>query len=149
MNKPRKKISIVAACYNESANIRPFYKRVIESIKDDYELEIIYVDNDSQDNSMEIYRKLAAEDSRVKVIFMSRNFGTPQTSYFAGLEYSTGEAAVLIDGDLQDPPEIIPKLVAKWEDGYGVVYGIRKKRQGRISMRLAYKLFYRVFKKLA
>lgn len=149
MNKSRKKVSVVTACYNESANIQPLYERITKILKDSYELEIIYVDNDSWDNSPEIYKKLAAQDSRVKVIFMSRNFGTPQTSYFAGLEYSTGDAIVLIDGDLQDPPEIIPKLLAKWEEGYDVVYGIRKKRQGRFSMRLAYKLFYRVFKKLA
>lgn len=149
MNKSGKKISIVSACYNESANIQSLYERITKTINDSYELEIIYVDNDSQDNSAEIYRKLADEDSRVKVIFMSRNFGTPQTSYFAGLEYSSGDAVVLIDGDLQDPPEIIPKLIAKWEEGYDVVYGIRKKRKGRIYMQLAYKLFYRAFKKLA
>lgn len=149
MNQPRKKISVVTACYNESANIRPLYERITKILKDGYELEIIYVDNDSQDNSTEIYRKLAAEDKRVKVIFMSRNFGTPQTSYFAGLEYSSGDAVILIDGDLQDPPEVIPQLLSKWAEGYDVVYGIRKKRRGRLSMRLAYKLFYRVFKKLA
>ncbi len=149
-NGARKKLSIVIACYNESANILPMYERLNKVfINSKYDLEIIYVDNNSADSSAEKFKELASKDKRVKVIFMSRNFGGPQTSYFAGLNYASGDGMVLIDGDLQDPPELIPELIKKWEEGYDVVYGIRKKRKGNIFKRILYKLFYRVFKKLA
>ena len=150
MANGKRKISTISACYNEARNIMPLYERLIKALGNfSYELEIIFVDNSSTDNSEEIFRGLAEKDKRVKVLFMSRNFGGPQTSYFAGLQYCSGDAAILLDGDLQDPPEVIPELIKKWEEGYDVVYGIRAKRKAKILKRLFYKLFYRVFKKLA
>lgn len=146
----RKKLSIISACYNEKENIPPLYERLLKVLENlDYDFEIIYVDNASTDDSEEVYRQLCQKDKRVRAILMSRNFGGPQPSYFAGLEFCSGDAAILIDGDLQDPPELIPELIKKWKEGYDVVYGIRKKRQENIIKVLAYKLFYLIFRKLA
>lgn len=145
-----KKVSIIVACYNEEANILPMHDRLVKALEPTgYQFEIIYVDNSSADNSLKVYEDLCSQDKRVKVILMSRNFGLPQPSYFAGLKYCTGNAAVLIDGDIQDPPELIPEFIKKWEEGFDVVYGIRKKRRAPLIKRIGYKLFYRLFRKLA
>lgn len=144
------KLSIIAACYNEADNVNPMHERVIAALQaSGLEPELIYVDNCSTDGSLSKYRELCARDVRVRVIRMSRNFSSSQPSFLAGLEYAHGDAAVLLDGDLQDPPEVIPQLVAKWREGYEVVYGIRTRRRGSLIRRAAYKIFYRLFKKLA
>ena len=146
----QKKISVVAPCYKESANIRALYgrvKAVLEANTADW--EIIFVDTASPDNSEEIFRVLAAEDRRVKVIFFSRNFGHSQYGYAAGTDYASGDAVVWIDGDLQDPPELISEFIKKWGEGYDVVYGVRERRKGNALLRGAYKLFYRLFKKMS
>lgn len=150
MVSDKKKLSILIACYNEEHNIEQIYERLTKALHSQpYALEIIYIDNNSSDDSEKVFRALADRDSRVKVLFMSRNFGGPQSSYFAGLQHAAGDGIVLLDGDLQDPPEIIPELIQKWEEGYDVVYGVRTRRKGSIMRRIAYKLFYRLFKKLA
>lgn len=146
-----KRISVIITCYNEKDNIEVLYKRlnnVFEKLP--YAHEYIFVDNDSPDGSKEIFTKLASKDKNVKVIFMSRNFGSPQPSFLAGLSFAKGDAAILLHGDIQDPPELIPDFINKWEKGYGVVYGIRVKRKGYgILMNLLYKSFYYVLTKLA
>lgn len=145
-----KKISIIAACYNESGNIEKMYQRVKAVFsKLDYGFELIYVDNASTDNSKEIYEKIVQVDERVKVLLMSRNFGSSQPSFFAGIKQSSGDAVVLIDGDLQDPPELIPEFLKKYEKGYDVVYGVRIKRMGGILRRIGFKCFYRIFRWLS
>ncbi|MCF7800265.1 glycosyltransferase family 2 protein [Candidatus Babeliales bacterium] len=145
-----KKISIVVACYNESENILALYQRVKNVFKDlNYNFEIIYVDNASIDNSEKIFENLAQADSRIKVIFMSRNFGSSQPSLLAGLRRAIGDSVVFLDGDLQDPPELILDFVEKWEQHYDVVYAVRKKRKGSILRRIGYKIFYRIFKWLS
>ncbi len=147
---PPPTLSIIAVCYNEQDNIRPLYERVIAALTPlGLEPEIIYVDNCSTDGSLAVYRELCGRDPHVKVIRMSRNFATSQTSFLAGLQHCRGAAAVLMDGDLQDPPEVIPQLVAKWREGFEVVYGVRTRRRGSLARRAAYKLFYRLFRKLA
>ena len=141
-----KKISVVIACYNEEKNIIPMYDRlvpVLHSITPSY--EIIYVDNNSSDGSEKIYDELAKKDSKVSVIFMSRDFGSPDTSFSAGSEYAGGDAVVWIDGDIEDPPEMIVDFVKKWLEGYNVVYGIRIKRKAGLVLRIGAKIFYRLF----
>lgn len=144
-----KKISIIVVCYNDAGSVREMYRRVNEVMKEvspDY--EIIYVNDRSPDNALEILREIAAQDKRLIVISHSRNFGG-QAAYTSGMRYCTGQAAILLDGDLQDPPELFPEFVKKWLEGYDIVYGVREKRKGRLLRRMAYKIFYRVFKKLS
>ena len=147
----RKMISIIIPCYNEEENIIPMYERIIKVFKKiKYNAEIIFIDNDSTDDSKKIFEKLAKKDKKVTVIIMSRNFGSPQPSFIAGLDNMRGEAAVLLHGDIQDPPEMIPQFVKKWEEGYDVVYGIRPKRKGyNFLYNLFYRGFYYILQKLA
>lgn len=145
-----KKISVVAACYNESGNIQNMYQRVKKLFEHgSYDFELIYVDNASIDNSREFYEEIVNSDVRVKALLMSRNFGSSQPSFFAGIRQASGDAVVLIDGDLQDPPELIPEFIKKYEEGYDVVYGVRVKRHGSILRRIGYTCFYRVFRWLS
>lgn len=146
-----KKISVIITCFNEEENIVPLYNRIINVFKKtSYRYEIIYVDNDSADKSLQIFKNLAKKDKAVKVIIMSRNFGSPQPSFIAGLEHSTGDAIVLLHGDIQDPPELIPKFIKYWEKGYDVVYGIRTDRKGSgLLYNFLYKAFYHVLRKLS
>lgn len=147
----QKKISVVIACYNESANIIPMHNRltdVLRKITSSY--EIIFVDNASIDGSEEIFRELAKKDKKISVLFMSRNFGTSQPSFTAGSEYASGDAVIWIEGDLQDPPELIEEFVEKWLDGFDVIYGVKIKRGERsIIKRFGYRFFYHLFRKLS
>lgn len=145
-----KKISVIVPCRNEEANILPLYERLVSVLsKITTDWEIIYTDNGSTDNSGKIFRDLAQKDSRVSVIFFSRNFGTSDHGYTAGSEQALGDAIIWIDGDIQDPPELIEEFVKKWQEGYEVIYGIRKKREGSFPKRLGYKFFYKIFCKLS
>jgi len=142
-----KTISIVVPCYNEAQNITELHSRIKKVFAQlPYTYELLFIDNASIDNSHQIYKKLIANDQNVKVLCMSRNFGTSQTSFFAGLNYASGEATVLIEADLQDPPELIPELISQWENGFDVVYAIRKKRRGTPIRKIFYKLFYLIFR---
>lgn len=144
-----KKISIIVICYRDAGCIREMHKRVtgvMEKITANYEL--IYVNDASPDNAMEILRELSSKDKRLVVFSHSRNFGG-QAAYTTGLEYCTGDAAILLDGDIQDPPELFPDLVKKWLEGYDVVYGDRVSRKGSKLWNFFYKSFYRLFQKLA
>jgi glycosyltransferase involved in cell wall biosynthesis len=146
----KKIISIIAACYNESGNLENLYKRVKKTFEPlTYDFELIYVDNRSTDSSLMIYHSLIALDPRIKVIIMSRNFGESQPSFLAGLHHASGDAIVMMDGDIQDPPEIIPTFIPLWEEGYDVVYGIRERRKGNLIRRFFYFCFYRIFKWLS
>jgi len=147
MNSPT--ISIIAPVYNEAAILPELYKRVkaaLEPLQDSWEL--IVIDDGSEDGSRELIRKLAREDSKVKPVIFARNFGH-QIAVTAGLDYSRGEAVVIIDSDLQDPPEVIPELVEKWREGYEVVYAYRTEREGESWFKLTTaKLFYRIIYKI-
>lgn len=126
-----KRISIIVPAYNEEENIRPLYDRVLPVLKGlgpDYDYEFIFVDDHSQDNTPAELEKLAAEDSRVRVFRFSRNFGFQQAVY-TGFIKATGDAAIELDCDLQDPPELIPAFIEKWNEGYHVVYGKRVVRK--------------------
>lgn len=149
VNMIEKRISVIVPCYNEQDNIMNMYKRLkstLEKITTQY--EIIYINNGSYDNSEDIFQDLAARDKRVTVITLSRNFGS-QNAYTCGMEYASGDCVVCIDGDIQDPPELIEEMVKRWQDGFQIVYGSRQKRKGSIIRRICYKIFYRLFQKLS
>mgnify|MGYP000294820439 CR=1 FL=1 len=137
--------SIVAPVYNESGNLNDFYTRVADTMNSLNEAwELVLVNDGSKDNSLDIMRELAKNDSHVKYINFARNFGH-QTAVTAGIDYATGKAVVLIDSDLQDPPEVIADLIAEWKNGYEVVYAVREERQGESWFKLATaNLFYRI-----
>lgn len=146
-----KTISLIIPTYNEEANIGEMYTRirtVFRKLK--YEYEMIFIDNCSTDASEKILSDLAKKDKKVKVLLMSRNFGSPQPSFIAGLTYAKGDAAILLHGDIQDPPELIPQFIASWEKGYDVVYGVREIRKGYSwLMNFFYRSFYYLLNKLA
>ena len=142
-------ISIVVPLYNEEKNIRLMHDRLVSSIlKITSNFEIIYVNDGSNDNSFLELVKLSNEDERVKYINFSRNFGH-QIAVTAGLDYSKGAAVVIIDGDLQDPPEVIPEMYALYKEGFEVVYGQRLIRKGESFLKkITAKYFYRILKKI-
>lgn len=139
-----KKISIVIPAYNEQENIESVYRELIISSGEwaDYDFEMIFVDDCSMDDSYHLMQQLAEKDNRVKIVKLSRNFGY-QRAIFTGYSMASGDAAVQIDCDLQDPPALIKDFIKKWEQGYEVVYGIRQSRQESRMMSFGRKLFYR------
>jgi glycosyltransferase involved in cell wall biosynthesis len=143
------RISAVIPCYREAESIPVMHERltkVFQEMEVDY--EIIFVDSGSPDHTPEVLAELAARDRRVTVVRHTRAFGS-QSAYSSGMRLATGDAVVLMDGDLQDPPELIPTLVARWREGYEVVYGERIAREGPALMNATRKAFYRVFQRLA
>lgn len=141
----RKLISIMTPCYNEEGNLPNLYARVTKVIDGmtDYDFEWVIIDNDSQDSSRQILRELAEKDSRLKVIFNLRNFGPGRSSAY-GLYQTSGDASICVAGDLQDPPELIPRFVQTWEAGNDVVLG-RIKASEESSRAFATRgLFYRI-----
>jgi dolichol-phosphate mannosyltransferase len=144
-------LSIVVPCYNEEAVLPELHRRLVSVLEQvaDIGFEIIYADDGSSDDTSEILRKLQSSDPRVRVVSLSRNFGH-QIAVTAGLEHASGEAAVIIDADLQDPPEVIPEMIERWCDGYQVVYGLRARRAGETTFkRWTAKAFYRLINRLS
>jgi polyisoprenyl-phosphate glycosyltransferase len=149
MSEARRKLSAVIACYRDAPAVPIMYERltaVFKKIGMDY--EIIFVNDNSPDNADEVLAALAEKDRKVVVITHTRNFGS-QNAFTSGMQLATGDAVVLLDGDLQDPPELIEKFHQKWCEGYEVVYGVRVKRQAPWMMQIAYKAFYRIFHALS
>jgi len=143
------KISAVIACYNDQKAIPEMYERLLLIFKKiECEYEIFFVNDGSPDNSSEIIEEICKKDSNVTGIIHSRNFSS-QNAFTSGMKKSTGDAVILLDGDLQDPPEIIEKFVEKWKKGYEVVYGIRTKREANFFLKFSYKFFYRLFNKIS
>ena len=143
-------ISVVAPVFNEAETVPFFYERmtaVLEGIGRPYEL--ILVDDGSRDASLAAMVEIQGRDPRVKVLSLSRNFGH-QVAITAGMDYAAGDAVVVIDSDLQDPPEVIPDLVQKWDEGFEVVYAVRAVRHGETAFKLlTAKLFYRMLSRIA
>jgi dolichol-phosphate mannosyltransferase len=145
----RPTFSIIAPIYNESASLPELYRRVretMDAVGDSWEL--VLVDDGSQDNSRELMNQYSQQDERVRPVVFARNFGH-QIAVTAGLDYSRGQAVIIIDSDLQDPPEVIPELIAKWREGYEVVYAVRTEREGESWFKLVtatffYRLIYRI-----
>ncbi len=146
-----KKISVVIPMYYEEEVAQECYSKmtqVLLNIKD-YDYEIICVNDGSKDKTLPILEKIAEEDKKVKVISFARNFGH-QCAVTAGLKYVTGDAIVIIDADLQDPPELIPEMLKLWEEGNEVIYGKRKTREGESKFKLlTAKMFYNTLNALS
>lgn len=141
----RRSVSAIIACYKDGQAIPIMYRRLKETFqKLNVDHEIIFVNDCSPDDSEEIIRSLSQDDPRVLGISHSRNFGS-QAAFMSGLRAASKNACVLLDGDLQDPPELIEQFVSKWREGFDVVYGRRVKRDATLFMQFAYKAFYRVF----
>jgi polyisoprenyl-phosphate glycosyltransferase len=144
-----KKISAVIACYKDEQAIPYMHERLAKIfLKMGVEYEIIFVNDGSPDNTETILQGLVSKDLHVVAVNHSRNFSS-QMAFTSGMDIATGDAVVLLDGDLQDPPELIEAFYKKWMEGYDVVYGVRAKREAPILMQFAYKLFYRIFHKLS
>ncbi len=143
------KISIVVPVYNEEEVLLELYRRISQIMGQlDDPWELILVDDGSVDRSAEIMRELYERDPRVKGLSFSRNFGF-QEAVTAGLAYASGDAVILTDADLQDPPEVIPAFIAKWREGYEVVYGVRIHREGETWFKkLTAKVFYRTIHRI-
>lgn len=143
MEHPR--ISVVAPVFNEEETLPEFYRRVqavMDGLGEPWEL--VLVDDGSSDGSFRIAQELHKQDPHVRVVRFARNFGH-QIAITAGLDYARGDAVVTIDSDLQDPPEVIPDLIARWQEGYHVVYGVRSEREGESWFKLfTARLFYRL-----
>lgn len=138
-------VSILAPVFNEEPVLPELYNRVRSVMDDaDYSWELILVNDGSRDRSAHVIERLHEQDARVKGISFSRNFGF-QVAVTAGLDHARGQAVILADADLQDPPEVFPRMIDKWQEGYDVVYGIRTSREGETWFKLwTAKLFYRL-----
>jgi polyisoprenyl-phosphate glycosyltransferase len=145
----KKKLSAVIACYKDAQAIPVMYQRLTKTFKKigvDY--EIIFVNDGSPDNSEEVIDRLVAKDSHVVGVHHSRNFSS-QMAFTSGMDIATGDGVIFLDGDLQDPPEMIEQFFKKWREGYDVVYGVRVNREAPAMMNFFYKLFYRIFHALS
>ena len=146
---PMKRVSLVFPVYNEEDVLPMLYERVRHLLGQlPYETEVILVNDGSRDRSLEMMIHYHQEDPRFKVIDFSRNFGH-QIAITAGIDAATGDAVILMDADLQDPPELLPQFLQKWEEGFQVVYAVRKKRKEHFLKRIAYFTFYRLLQKIS
>lgn len=146
-----KTISVTIPCWSEEKSIRQMYDRLMTVFHEQlpqYDYEIIFVDDYSPDNTRSEIRKLCAEDKHVKAVFNARNFGFSR-NVFASLLYGTGDATFMLFGDLQDPPELLPQMVAEWENGKKVIIGQRTKGNENRLMYAMRKLYYKIMEKLA
>ncbi len=144
-----KTYSIVIPVYNEQETIPTLFERV-RAVIDGFDgvAEVILVDDGSADDSWRLLSELHERDPRFKALSLSRNFGH-QVAVTAGLDHARGDAVMVLDGDLQDPPEVLPALIQRWKEGYDVVYAVRTKRKENFLKRAAYALFYRILKRLS
>lgn len=148
MDRTLRLLSVVAPVYDEDALVEAFHARVCGALEG-IPFELILVDDGSSDRTPELLRALAARDKRVRVIRLSRNFGH-QTALTAGLDHARGDAVAMLDADLQDPPELIPRMLEHWRAGTDVVYAVRRRREGETRFKLASaRWFYRLFSVLA
>lgn len=139
-------ISIVIPCYNEEESIAETYRRLgsLAENRPDDRFEFVYVDDGSRDRTLELLRNFAILDDRVRVVSFARNFGH-QLAVTAGIDHASGDAVVLIDADLQDPPEVVEEMIDRWKEGYEVVYGVRTDRPGESRFKLlTAHAFYRI-----
>ncbi|ALO14603.1 hypothetical protein L21SP5_00936 [Salinivirga cyanobacteriivorans] len=145
----KKLVSVIIPAYNEEAVIVDMVNEVTDALKDiEEEIEVVCVNDGSTDKTLDILREMAAKDSRIRVIDLSRNFGH-QIAVTAGVDHCKGDCAVIIDADLQDPPGLIPVMIEKWKENYHVVYAKRAKRKGESWFKLwSANIFYRLLKKI-
>jgi polyisoprenyl-phosphate glycosyltransferase len=143
-------ISIVVACFDEEKAVRPLHEELVSAFagRADLRCEFVLVDDGSRDRTPEVLSELAARDGRVAVVTLSRNFGQ-QAAFSAGLQQARGDAVILCDADLQDPPEAMLRMIEHWRNGAEVVYGVRAQRKESGFMRAAYYGFYRLLRSLS
>lgn len=137
-------LSIVTPCYNESENVEELYRRVTAAIADlkKYQFEFIFIDNASQDDTVEKLKRLAAQDRRVKIIVNTRNFGHIRSPYY-GIIQSTGKATIYLASDLQDPPELIPQFIGHWEKGFKLVMATKPVSKSHVVLHALRRTYYR------
>lgn len=147
-----KTITILTPMYNEQENIHQFYKQINEVIKglmDTYQFEFLFINDGSSDNSLLEVKNLSKEDTRVNYVDLSRNYGK-EIAMLAGMDYATGDAVIIMDSDLQHPPEVIPKMIKEWENGYQDVYGKRVTRHGESFLKKKMSnLYYKILGSLS
>ena len=146
-----KKISIIVPAYNEEESLPFLYERLTNLIQtiENYEFEILFINDGSKDKTLEIIKEIRQKDNRFCYVNLSRNFGK-EVAMMAGLDYAKGDAVIFIDADLQDPPELIPELIKYWEEGYDDVYAKRKSRNGETFLKkFTSKMYYKVLQKLS
>lgn len=146
-----KTISIVVPTYNEELNIQNVYERVCELFEKElknYEMELLFIDNASHDSTRRLIEALTQKDKRVQAIFNATNFGFSKSSFY-GLSQAEGDAAVLMYADMQDPPEVIPKMVEEWEKGHRIVVGIKSKSRESKVMYFVRSVYYKLLTKIS
>ena len=151
MAAERNLVSLVVPCFNEEEVIEETYSRLVALAESQstYAFEFLFVDDGSRDNTPQLLHRIVAADPRAQALFFSRNFGH-QLAVTAGIDEARGDAVVLLDADLQDPPEVVAEMLAKWRDGWQVVYGVRAEREGESYFKLlTAHLFYRVLNYLS
>lgn len=142
-------VSVVIPIYNEEENIPILYERLTQVLSHvDLDYEIVFVDDGSTDHSVSMLYQITETDPRLILVELARNFGH-QVAISAGLEFARGKGVIIMDADLQDPPEVLPGFIAKWQEGYDVVFAIREERKESWIKKAAYKYFYRILKKIA
>ena len=146
-----KKISILIPCYNEEENVVPISKAIVEELTknlSDYDYEIVFIDNDSKDNTRPLLREICKGNSKIKAIFNAKNFGQFNSPYY-GMMQTTGDCTILMCCDFQDPIEMIPQIVAEWEKGAKIVSCIKTKSKENPIMRFMRTIYYRIIKKMS
>ena len=144
-----KTVTILIPAYNEQAVLAPLYKRLTALANNNkkYNFEFLFINDGSTDNTLSIIKNYAKTDTRISYVNLSRNFGK-EPAMLAGFDYTTGDATVIIDADLQDPPELIPKMISYWEDGYDDVYAKRRSREGESWFKKkSSSIFYKLLQK--
>jgi dolichol-phosphate mannosyltransferase len=145
---PAPELSVVLPVHDEAANLPELHRRLTAALDGTIDYEVVFVDDGSRDDSAAIIAGLAGDDPRVRLVRFSRNFGH-QAALTAGLDHARGAAVVLMDSDLQDPPELIAEMLRAWRDGADVVYAVRRERKEHALKRACYHLFYRVIRSLS
>lgn len=145
-----KKISVLVPCYNEEENVVPISKAILDELKKlkKYDYELVFIDNNSQDNTRNLIENLCKKNDKIKAIFNCRNFGQFNSPYY-GLLQTTGDCTILMCADFQDPIEMIPKFVKEWEDGYKIVIGIKNKSKESKLMYFLRSCYYKMIKKMS
>jgi len=142
-------ISFVIPMFNEEECAPVLYSRILKVCNEiKAKFELIAVDDGSSDRTLSVLKKLRKKDPRVKIISFARNFGH-QIAIIAGLKYAFGDVVIVMDADLQDPPELIPEMLEKWRGGYKVIYGVRDEREESWLKKFCYKVFYRLLLKIS
>ncbi len=145
-----KKVSIIVPAYNEEESLPFLYERLkkLMNSNNNYEFEILFVNDGSKDKTIELIKEYRQKDERINYVDFARNFGK-EIAMIAGLDYATGDAVIFIDADLQDPPELIPEMIKYWEEGYDDVYAQRKSRKGETWLKkFTSKMYYKVLQSL-